>query len=174
MSCSEVMGWESWGFWKIAFSWDSNLGEASWDLKLGEASPVCGLRDALRVCWVSELRFWLWTESSAGELTERQCVTYWPRPSCQKKKCTCVNNRCIRSKISGDHGITLTVVGLNWVQMWRSQEVGWTSNHYITPVTGSSDQSERRCLNENHVPAEAGSPGPPGWAAQENGKEMLL
>ena len=28
-------------------------------------------------------------------------VAYWHRPSCQKKKCTCVNNRCIRSKISG-------------------------------------------------------------------------
>ena len=33
------------------------------------------------------------------------------------KKCTCVNNRCIRSKISGD---TLTVDGLSWVQMRRS------------------------------------------------------
>ena len=34
------------------------------------------------------------------------CVAYWPltRPSCQKKKCTYVNNRCIRSKISGDQG----------------------------------------------------------------------
>ena len=32
-------------------------------------------------------------------------VAYWPptRPSCQNKKCTCVNNRCIRSKISGDN-----------------------------------------------------------------------
>ena len=26
-----------------------------------------------------------------------------PRLSCQNKKCTCVNNRCIRSKISGDN-----------------------------------------------------------------------
>ena len=38
--------------------------------------------------------------------TSRSPVVYWPptRPSCQKKKCTCVNNRCIRSKISGDQG----------------------------------------------------------------------
>ena len=36
----------------------------------------------------------------------------------------------------------------------------WTSNYYITPATGSSDQLERRCWNENHVPAEAGPPGP--------------
>ena len=35
-----------------------------------------------------------------------------------------------------------------------------TSNYYITPVTGSSDQLERRCWNENHVPAEAEPLGP--------------
>ena len=31
-------------------------------------------------------------------------VAYSPRPSCQKKKCTCVSNKCIRLKISGDQG----------------------------------------------------------------------
>ena len=36
----------------------------------------------------------------------------------------------------------------------------WASNYYITPATGSSEQLERRCWNENHVPAEAGPPGP--------------
>ena len=36
----------------------------------------------------------------------------------------------------------------------------WTSNYYITPATGSSDQLERRCWSENHVPAEAEPPGP--------------
>ena len=36
----------------------------------------------------------------------------------------------------------------------------WASNYYITPATGSSDQLERRCWNENHTPAEAGPPGP--------------
>ena len=52
------------------------------------------------------------TEKSSGDLwrletfgchsycSERP-VTYWPRPSCQKKKCTCVNNRCIQSNKSG-------------------------------------------------------------------------
>ena len=34
-------------------------------------------------------------------ILEANSVTYWPRPSCQKKKYTCVNNWCIRSKISG-------------------------------------------------------------------------
>ena len=48
----------------------------------------------------------------------------------------------------------------------------WVSNYYITPATGSSDQLERRCWNENHVPAKAG-PQAPCWAAQENGKERL-
>ena len=36
----------------------------------------------------------------------------------------------------------------------------WASNYYITPATGSSDELKRRCWNENHVPAEAGPPGP--------------
>ena len=34
------------------------------------------------------------------------------------------------------------------------------SSYYITPAIGSSDQLEKRCWNENHIPAEAGSPGP--------------
>ena len=44
------------------------------------------------------------------------------------KKCTCLNNRCMRSKISGDN---LTVDGLSWVQMRRSLRQG-TSKNYIT------------------------------------------
>ena len=44
----------------------------------------------------------------------RHAVTYWPRPSCQNRKCTCVNNRCIRSR--NIRIITLTV--------WRPQEEG--------------------------------------------------
>ena len=35
----------------------------------------------------------------------------------------------------------------------------WTSNYYISPATGSSDQLEIRCWNDNHVPADAGPPG---------------
>ena len=84
-------------------------------------------------------------------------VTYWPRPSCQKKKCTCVNHRCIRSKISGDNLDCRRVELSKNVTLARSR---WASNYYITPATGSSDQLERRCWNENHVPAEAGPPGP--------------
>ena len=76
------------------------------------------------------------------------CVAYWPQLSCQKKKFTCVNNRCIRSKISG---------GVRIVTLAGSK---WSSNYNITPATGSSDQSEKRCWNEDHVPAEAGPPGP--------------
>ena len=36
----------------------------------------------------------------------------------------------------------------------------WTLNYYITPAIGSSDELERRCWNEKHVPAEAGPPDP--------------
>ena len=80
-----------------------------------------------------------------------------PWPSCQNKKCTCVNSRCIRSKISGDG------LGCRWVEWSANVTLArsrWISNYYITPVTGSSDQLERRYWNENHVPAEAGPPGP--------------
>ena len=57
-------------------------------------------------------------------------------------------------------GATLTVKGLNWVQNCDACRNRWASNYYITPVTGSSVQLERRCWNENNVPAEAGPPGP--------------
>ena len=81
------------------------------------------------------------------------------------KKCTYVNNRCIRSKISGD---TLTVDGLNWVQMRHSlkqvdvkqlynpvlQEVrvSWRSEFGVSCCSSRS---------ENQVPAEAGPSRPP-------------
>ena len=87
----------------------------------------------------------------------RMIVTYGPRPSCQKKKCTCVNNRCIQSKISG---VTLAVEGLNWLRIVTLTGSRWSSNYYITPATGSSDELERKCWNENHVPAVAGPQGP--------------
>ena len=76
-----------------------------------------------------------------------------PRPSCQNKKCTRVNNWWIRSKISGDNLDCWRVELSANVTLARSR---WMSNYNITPATGSSDQLERRCWNENHVPAEAG------------------
>ena len=89
-------------------------------------------------------------------------VAYWPptQPNCQKKKCTCVNNRCIRSKISGDQGRPWLSRG--WIECEIVTLAGsrWATNYYITLATGSSDQLERRCWNENHVPAEAGPPDP--------------
>ena len=74
------------------------------------------------------------------------------------EKCTCVNNRCIRSKMSGDN------LDCRWVELSTNVTLArsrWTSNYYITPATGSSDQLERRCWNENHVSAEAWTPMPP-------------
>ena len=93
-SWPEAMGWEFWWFLKKAVSWDSDrdeicrdltLDETSWFLSLGEAS--WGLRDAPRVCWVSELRFWHWAESSAGELTEERC-----RNSQHSKNCVSLSS----------------------------------------------------------------------------------
>ena len=73
------------------------------------------------------------------------------------QKCTCVNNRCIRSKISGDNLDCRRVELSTNVMLARSR---WTSNYYITPAAGSSDQLKKRCWNDKHVPAEAGPPGP--------------
>ena len=78
--------------------------------------------------------------------------------SCQKKKCTCVNNRCIRLKISGGDLDCRRVELSTNVTLAGSR---WMSNYYITPATGSSEQLQRRCWNENYVPAEtAPPPGP--------------
>ena len=73
------------------------------------------------------------------------------RPSCQDKKCTSVNNRCIQSKISGDNIDCRRVELSANVTLARSR---WMSNYYITPATGSSNQSEKRCWNANHVTVE--------------------
>ena len=50
-------------------------------------------------------------------------VVYWPttQPVCQNRKCTFVNNRCIRSD---QDIITLTVDGLNECNLWGPQEGG--------------------------------------------------
>ena len=72
---------------------------------------------------------------------------YWPptRPGCQNKKCTWINNRCIRPKISGDQGWPWLSRG--WIECEIVTLAGnrWTSNYYVTPATGSSGQLERRC-----------------------------
>ena len=128
------------------------------------------------------------------ELLLIDSVTYWPRPSCQNRKCTCVNNRCIRSRN---------------IRIWPW--TGWTECEIVTlagrrvgvkllynpgdrklrqleircgrenqhPAEGTLRppieqlQLGRRWWNENHVP-ERLDPQAPGWAAQENGKETLL
>ena len=99
------------------------------------------------------------------------CVAYWPptRPSSQNKKFTCVNNRCIRSKISGVQGWPWLSRG--WIEYKIVTLAGsrWMSNYYITTATGSSDQLEGRCWNESHVPAEAWPPGP--WLSSPGERE---
>ena len=92
------------------------------------------------------------------EKKKKKCCILTSDPArLSDEKCTSVNNKCIRSKISGG---TLTVDGLNWVWIVTLARSRWTSNYYMTPETGSSEQLERRCWNENHAPAEAGLPGP--------------
>ena len=100
-------------------------------------------------------------------IAKRLLVVYWPptRPSCQKKKCTSINNRRIRSKISGDQGWPWQSRG--WIECEIVTLAGsrWASNYYITSVTGSSVHLEIRSVGENMLewgpcPREAGPPGP--------------
>ena len=109
-------------------------------------------------------------------------VAYWPptRPSCQNRKCTCVNNRCTRSR-----NIRILSpwpwTGLMSAKLWRSQEEEWTSNYHITRVkTGSqsvggqmswrSGQLVIRCGRENQHPAEW----PPGHRLSSPGERETL
>ena len=47
----------------------------------------------------SNWKAWKKSDKTNEKYTKGICCIL-TRPSCQKKKCTCVNNRCIRSKIS--------------------------------------------------------------------------
>ena len=62
-------------------------------------------------------------------------------------------------------GITLTVDGLNWVQIWHSQEAGGCQTMIELGATGSSvswsQELEKRCCKENQLPERAGPSGPP-------------
>ena len=60
-------------------------------------------------------------------------VVYWPttRPGCQNRKCTGVNNRCIRSRDNQDI-IPLTVDRLNECKIVTPIRRRWAWNYYIT------------------------------------------
>ena len=60
-------------------------------------------------------------------------IVYWPttRPGCQNRKCTYVNNRCIRSRNNKDI-IALTVDRLNECKIVTPTRRMWTLNYYIT------------------------------------------
>ena len=43
----------------------------------------------------------VWIQLFSLQLSVNSIVAYWPLAELSNKSCTCVNNRCIRSKISG-------------------------------------------------------------------------
>ena len=105
-------------------------------------------------------------------------VAYWPttRLGCQNRKCTCVNNKCIRSR--NIRIITLTMDRLNECKIVMLTRRRWTLHYYITQCTGNSiswgsEELEIRCSKENWHPEKLG-PQAPGWVTQENGKETRL
>ena len=96
----------------------ADLSSGYWHVELDEASSNL---TTFQTCFGRYRWRWLpFGLNSAAEIF--QSVTYWPqtRPSCQKKKCTCVNNRCIWSKISGDQR-----------RLWLSR--GWIECKIVTP-----------------------------------------
>ena len=115
-------------------------------------------------------------------------VTYWPSTQLSIKRCTCLNNKCIRSRY---RGITFTLwTWLNSVQ--TPTESRWPSKNYITrchrqfefvgvrgrqsSVRGSEFQSllEIRCRSDSQLQTEGLGPQDPGWAAHQNEEEVLL
>ena len=98
-----------------------------------------------------------------------QDVVYWPptRPGCQNRKCTCVNNRCIRSR----NIRILTVDGLNECEIvtLAGRRVGvkllYNPGEDRKSVSRWSDQLEIRCGRENQHPAE-GALRTPDWAVE--------
>ena len=87
-------------------------------------------------------------------------VIYWPttRPGWQNRKCTNVNNRCVRSRNNQDI-IALTVDGLNECNLWRKQEEGDVELLYNLVKTGSQllwrlDPLVTRYGKESQRPAE--------------------
>ena len=94
-----------------------------------------------------------------------------PRPSCQKKKCTCVNNWCIRSKISGDQGMTLTVKELIWVRIETLARSRWTSNCYITSATREFCWVGEKMLEWEPCPSRGWAPRPPVEQPRRTGKK---
>ena len=98
----------------------------------------------------------------------------WPptRPSCEKKKCTSVNNRCIRWKISGDQRRPWLSRG--WIECEIVTLAGsrWVSNYYITPATGSSDQLKwKKMLEWEACPNRVWAPEPPVEQPMRTGKK---
>ena len=102
----------------------------------------------------------LWYFIKLAKIILRGDVVYWPttRLDCQNRKCTCVNNRYIRSRNNQDI-IALTVDGLNECNLWRPQEEGDVELLYNSVKTGSQlvwrpDPLVTRCGRESQHPAE--------------------
>ena len=92
---------------------------------------------------------------------ELETVTYWRSVELSNKRCTCVNNRCIWSKISGYN------LDCGWVELGTDvtpTRSRWLSNNYIT-----------RCHRQVQlVGFRLWALRTPDWADQQNEKEVLL
>ena len=98
-------------------------------------------------------------------------VTCWPSAELSNKRYTCVNNRCIRSKISG-YKLDCGRVELGAdVTPTRNR---WVSNNCITRCHRQVQLVGDKLLYWEPAPREDWALRTPGWAAQQNEKEVLL
>ena len=101
-------------------------------------------------------------------------VVYWPtsRLGCQNRKCTYVNNRCIRSR--NIRIITLTVDGLNECNCDALKKVGvkllYNSVKTRSQTVGRSDELETRCGRASQALSRELGPRASGWASGEREK----
>ena len=123
-----------------------------WSLSYSKSPRVSRTLLSILVDFTNSLVWMVFTNPIISNFSICSMLTSDPA-ELSDEKFTSVNNRCIRSKISGDN--------LNCRQVQLSANCDatgsrWMSNNYITRVRQEVNQLERRCWNENHVPAEAG------------------
>ena len=98
-----------------------------------------------------------------------QVVTYWHPAELSDEKCTCVNNRCIRSNISGDNLDCQRVELSANVTLTRSR---LTSNYDITPMWQEFRSVGEKMLEWEPCPSRGWAPRPPVEQLRRTGKKV--
>ena len=104
----------------------------------------------------------------------RNCAAYWPSAALSNERCTSVNNRCIRLKISGYN------LDCGWVELGANvmpTRSRWTPNNYITQCHRQVQLVGVSLLQFEAVRTSSqqrAGPSGPWLSSQQNEKEVLL